>query len=146
MSRSEKGRRPRLLAMASASVLFFASAGCAPVQTAVIVDPGISFALAPGQTAEVKRSDTRITFSQVREDSRCPTDVKCVWEGDAKIEVVVSRTGAPKETRTLSIRSPGNEIRVGNLRIRFVNLTPAPRQADAGTPRNYLAEFIAEEA
>lgn len=146
MSRSGKVRRPSFLAVAGAGVLLFASSGCAPVQTAVIVDPGISFALAPGQTAQVKRSDTRITFRQVREDSRCPTDVKCVWEGDAKIEVVISRTGIPNETRTLSIRSPGNELRVGNLRIRFVNLTPAPRQADAGTPRNYLAEFIAEEA
>ena len=145
MSRSEKVRRSRLLAMVSACVLLISNLGCAPLQTAVIVEPGLSFALAPGQTAEIKRSGTRITFRQVREDSRCPTDVTCVWEGDAKVEVVVSRTGAPDETKILSIKAPNNETRVGNLRIRFVGLTPVPRQADAGAPKNYLAEFVAEQ-
>ena len=145
MSRSEKVRRSRFLGVAGACVLLISNWGCAPLQTAVIVEPGLSFALAPGQTAEVKRSDTRITFRQVREDSRCPTDVKCVWEGDAKVEVVISRAGIPNDTRVLSLKAPDNETRVGNLRIRFVGLTPVPRQADAGAPRNYLAEFVAEE-
>jgi hypothetical protein len=132
--------------MLGACVLLISNWGCAPLQTAVIVEPGLSFALAPGQTAEIKRSDTRITFRQVREDSRCPTDVTCVWEGDAKVEVVIARAGAPDETKLLSIKAPNNEARVGNLKIRFVGLTPVPRQADAGAPKNYLAEFVAEQA
>jgi hypothetical protein len=144
MSRSEKVRRSRYAKMLGACVLVISNWGCAPLQTAVIVEPGLSFALAPGQTAEIKRSDTRITFRQVREDSRCPTDVTCVWEGDAKVEVVIARAGAPDETKLLSIKSPNNETRVGNLKIRFVGLTPVPRQADAGSPKNYLAEFVAE--
>jgi hypothetical protein len=144
MSRSEKVRRSRFLAVVGMCVLLISNWGCAPLQTAVIVEPGLSFALAPGQSAEIKRSDTRITFRQVREDSRCPTDVTCVWEGDAKVEVVISRTGSPDETKILSIKAPNNETRVGNLRIRFVGLTPVPRQADAGAPKNYLAEFVAE--
>ena len=144
MSRSEKVRRSRFLAVVGMGVVLISNWGCAPLQTAVIVEPGLSFALAPGQSAEIKRSDTRITFRQVREDSRCPTDVTCVWEGDAKVEVVISRTGSPDETKILSIKPPNNETRVGNLRIRFVGLTPVPRQADAGAPKNYLAEFVAE--
>ncbi len=144
MSRSLKVRRSTFLAMSSAGVILVGSWSCAPVQTAVIVEPGVSFALAPGQTAEVKRSGTRVTFRQVREDSRCPSDVTCVWEGDAKVEVVVSRAGVPDETITLSTKAPNNEARIGNLRIRFIGLTPVPRQADAGTPRNYLAEFVAD--
>jgi len=145
MNRSEKVRRSSYLTMLSACVLLVSNWGCAQLQPAVIVEPGLSFALAPGQTAEIKRSDMRITFRQVREDSRCPTDVTCVWEGDAKVEVVIARAGAPDETRLLSIKSPGNEARVGNLKIRFVGLTPVPRQADAGAPKNYLAEFVAEQ-
>ena len=145
MSRSEKVRRSRYVTMLGACVLLISNWACAPLQTAVIVEPGLSFALAPGQTAEIKRSDTRITFRQVREDSRCPTDVTCVWEGDAKVEVVISRAGSPDETKLLSIKAPNNEARVGNLKIRFVGLTPVPRQADAGAPKNYLAEFVAEQ-
>ena len=133
----------KLCAIVSGWVLLIL--GCAAIQTAVIVEPGVSFTLAPGQSAEVKRAETRITFREVREDSRCPVDVTCVWAGDAKVEVVIARTGVADETRILSITPPNNEARVGNLRIRFVGLTPVPRQADGNAPRNYLAEFVAEQ-
>jgi hypothetical protein len=127
------------------SGLVLVSPGCAPIQTAVIVEPGVSFTLAPGQAAEVKRTGTRIAFREVREDSRCPVDVTCVWAGDAKIEVVISRTGAADDTRILSITPPNNEARTETLRIRFVGITPVPRQSDGNAPRNYLAEFVAEQ-
>ena len=114
MSRSEKVRRSRYVTIMSACVLLISNWGCAPLQTAVIVEPGLSFALAPGQTAEIKRSDTRITFRQVREDSRCPTDVTCVWEGDAKVEVVIAHAGAPDETKTPEPKGAQQRTRVGN--------------------------------
>jgi hypothetical protein len=100
--------------------LLFSLPGCAPVETAIIAEPGVSFALPVGQTVSVKGTDTRLTFSEVREDSRCPTDVTCVWAADAKIRVVVSR-------------------------IRFVGLAPVPRQADANVPRSYVAQFVVDK-
>ncbi len=142
MNRSGIVHRSRFLAIVSASFLLIPSWGCAPLQTAVIVEPGVSFTLAPGQSAEVKRADTRITFREVREDSRCPVDVTCVWAGDAKIQIVIEPNGSAP--RTLSITPPNNETRAGNLRIRFVGLSPVPRQADGNAPRNYLAEFVAK--
>lgn len=145
MSRFTDFRRYTLSAIVTGWVLLLGISGCAPLQTAVIVEPGVSFTLAPGQAATVKSVDTRIAFREVREDSRCPTDVTCVWEGDAKVDVTISRTGVPDDTRTLSIRPPGNEAQVGNLKIRFIGLTPVPRQADGNAPRNYLAEFVAEQ-
>ena len=144
MSQSRSFRRPTIFAVVVSSILVLPGWDCAPIQTAVIVEPGVSFALAPGQTAEVKRAETRITFRQVRQDSRCPVDVKCVWEGNAEVEVVISRTGAPNDTRILGLKSPNNETVVGTLRIRFVGLTPLPRQADGNAAKNYLAEFVAE--
>jgi hypothetical protein len=142
MNRSESFGRYSFLAAVSALIIV----GCAPMQsTAVIVEPGIAFTLAPGQTATVKTADTRITFREVREDSRCPVDVTCVWAGDAKVEVTIARNGVPAETKTLSITAPNNEVQTGNLKLRFVGLTPVPRQSDGDVPRNYLAEFVAEQ-
>ena len=135
--------RSGIFAIASAYGLLISGAACSSVQPAVIVEPGASFTLAQGQTATVRGTETRITFKQVREDSRCPVDVTCVWAGDAKIEIVIEPNGSGV-TRILSITSP-NETRVGNLRIRFVGLSPVPRQADGNAPRNYLAEFVAEQ-
>jgi hypothetical protein len=122
-----------------------ASQGCAGVQTPVSAKPGVSFTLAPGQTAAVNGTDTRITFKQVREDSRCPVDVTCVWAGVAKIEIAISRGGAPADAKILSISPPDNEVQAGNLRIKFVSLAPVPRQADANVPRNYRAEFVVDQ-
>jgi hypothetical protein len=121
-----------------------AISGCASVTGAVDAYPGSPFTLAPGETAALKGMDARITLNTVRDDSRCPVDVTCVWAGDAKIEIVLSRKGAPDETRVLSITPANSEARVGNLRIRFVSLAPAPRQAEAPSARKYRAELVVE--
>jgi hypothetical protein len=134
--------RSSVSAIATAFVLLMSSSACTSIQPAVIVEPGASFTLAPGQTATVRGTDTRITFKRVSEDSRCPVDVTCVWAGDAKIEIVIDPNGPA--TRILSITPPNNSAQAGILRIRFVGLTPVPRQADGNAPRNYLAEFVAE--
>jgi len=144
MRQSRNFSRSIILATVSAFALLISSSGCNRIQPAVIVEPGASFTLAPGQTATVSGTDTRITFKAVREDSRCPVDVTCVWAGDAKIEIVIDPNGAAGP-RILSITPPNNEVRAGNLRIRFVGLTPVPRQADGNAPRNYLAEFVADQ-
>ena len=125
--------------------LLLAASGCTGVQTAAVVEPGASFTLAPGETAAVRGTDARLTFKRVTEDSRCPVDVTCVWAGDAKIEITISRNGAVGDTRILGITPPKQEATVGNLRIRFVSLAPVPRQADANVPRKYLAEFVVDQ-
>jgi len=125
--------------------LLLAASGCTGVQTAAVVEPGASFTLAPGETAAVRGTDARLTFKRVTEDSRCPVDVTCVWAGDARIEITISRNGAADDTRILSITPPKYEAAVGNLRIRFVSLAPVPRQADANVPRKYRAEFVVDQ-
>jgi hypothetical protein len=143
MSQSRSFRRSEFSTLLIACVLLLAISGCASVTTPV-VEPGASFILALGETAVVRGTDARITFKAVREDSRCPVDVTCVWAGDAKVEIVVSRDGVADETRILSLTQLTNEVRVGNLRIRFNSIAPVPRQADAAGSRKYRAEFVAD--
>jgi hypothetical protein len=121
------------------------SVACAPVETAVVAEPGHAFALPLGQTAALKGTDLRLTFKEVRTDSRCPVDVQCVWAGEAKIGVVVSGNGTTEETKILSLTPADNETRAGNLRIRFVGLAPAPRQADAPAARAYVAQLVVDQ-
>lgn len=44
---------------------------------------------------------TAITFKSVIEDSRCPTDVTCVWEGQAKVLVALKSNGLTVEKELL---------------------------------------------
>jgi len=128
--------------MISAAAILAALAACAPVETAIVAEPGMEFSLPVGKTAVVNGNGPRLTFNQVREDSRCPVDVTCVWAGDAKIEVTVSQNGSRDDTKVLSITSPNNEVRSGDLQIRLLDLAPTPRQADASQPRAYVARLV----
>ena len=116
-------------------------AGCAPVETAIVAEPGVQFSLPVGQTAVLNANGPRITFRQVREDSRCPIDAVCIWAGDAKIELVISRDGSD-DTKVISLTAPNNETTSGDLRIRFVGLAPAPKVGDAGPQRPYVAQLV----
>ncbi len=129
----------RLLALTMA---VSALGGCATVETTIVAQPGVEFALPLGKTAAINASGARITFKQVSEDSRCPVDVQCVWAGDAKIDLTISRSGAPDDLKVISFTPPNNETTSGDLRIRFTGLAPVPRQADNGKPRAYVAQLV----
>ncbi|MFC2021559.1 hypothetical protein ACFLU1_07285 [Chloroflexota bacterium] len=55
------------------------SAGC--FKTSVSLEE--EFTLSPGRGAVIREEHFEITFLEVTEDSRCPKDVTCVWEGRA---------------------------------------------------------------
>ncbi len=114
---------------------------CASVDSIIIAEPDVAFSLPVGKTAGIAGSTTRLTFRQVREDSRCPTNVVCVWEGDAKIELLPVRDGAAGQGVILSLHTP-NEAQVGDLFVRFVGLTPYPATPEPSSPRQYVAELV----
>ena len=127
------------IAAAVAAVLAFQA--CASVENVITAEPGTAFSLPVGKTAAVTGTASRITFTQVRQDSRCPTNVVCVWAGDATIEVTVSRNGAPVESANLTLGPQNSEAQLGDLAVRFVGLAPAPRSPEPA-PRRYVAELL----
>ena len=121
---------------------FAGTFGCATMEPTIPAEPGVAFELPVGKTAAVNGNGVRITFKQVSEDSRCPTDVTCIWAGDARIELTISRNGSSDDTKILSLSAANSEARSGDIQIRFVGLTPVPRQADANKPRAYVAQLV----
>lgn len=53
------------------------------------VELGTEFDLPLGSTAVVEGTGVRIEFNAVPQDSRCPPHAFCIWEGDARIDLVV---------------------------------------------------------
>src|SRR5436853_321878 len=99
------------------ALLLIIATSCATVDTAVVANPGAEFSLSLGKTAAVTGTPYRITFNRVSEDSRCPVDVTCVWAGDAKVELTITRKGAPGDVRIVSLTPPNTDVTVGDLRI-----------------------------
>ncbi|HLA64729.1 MAG TPA: hypothetical protein VK610_09900 [Rhodothermales bacterium] len=93
-----------------------AAAGCrtaAPSSTGVDTGPtatpaepppalGRPFTLARGQAARL--GDLTVTFTAVLEDSRCPSNVNCVWEGRATANLTISTGG---RTGGVNVTIPG---------------------------------------
>jgi hypothetical protein len=97
----------------------------------------VPFSLQQGQTAVLDSAGTTIRFERVLNDGRCPSDVMCVWEGEASIEVKVGTPGMPPASIKLKI--PGYVDRNDSLRHRpadtlgyrftLMQLDPYPKHA-----------------
>lgn len=68
---------------------------------------GEAFVMEPGQEMKNSTADLTINWLEVSEDSRCPKNTNCVWEGQAKISLLVNgdpmtltlREGKPAEAK-----------------------------------------------
>ncbi len=96
-----------------------------------------------GLTVEVSGEPITITFEQVTEDSRCPTGVNCVWEGDA---VVRLRAEAPQAERaTLDLHTHATRLREADYRgyrVRLTQLAPWPKDGSRISPDQYVATIV----
>lgn len=95
---------------------------------------GQEFTLGGGQEAVFGGGDLSVRFSELLEDSRCPTEVECFWTGQARIAVVVQAVGRPAHTAYLNTNpAPGvNEqsVRAGDYIVDLRTLEPYPRTPD----------------
>lgn len=114
---------------------------CASIDS-IVAQPGVSFTLPLGKTAAVSGTTTHLTFRAVTEDSRCPMNAVCVWEGAAKIAITATRNGGPAEAATLSLTEPDNEARLADVVVRFVALAPYPETPGDPATRKYVAELV----
>ena len=98
------------------------------------------FLLQFNQSVEIKSEDITITFLNVTSDSRCASDVTCVWQGQAEIELEVQR-GEEMSTVSLSIggdSSPEESI-FNSYLIQLVDLSPYPISTKIIQPGDYSA-------
>jgi hypothetical protein len=63
--------------------------------------------LAPGDRVVVDDTFT-IVFHDVAEDSRCPTDVECVWQGNAAVVLKLTAGSGAAFTITLTTGVPSD--------------------------------------
>jgi hypothetical protein len=126
--------------------------GSTQPQTRIVeIEPGQAFELKLGDTAELKGTNTRITFAFVSGDSRCPGDVVCVWQGEALILLSVndpSAIGSQVEAKIPGLvdtpyhRNPA--IDVDGFGIKLLRLNPYPLESDPIEKDEYRALLLIE--
>src|ERR1041384_6590460 len=63
---------------------------------------GQEFELRIGQRAVIRKTNLTLRFVTVPEDSRCPSDVTCVWAGNARVELLVTNG---RRTKSMTLNS-----------------------------------------
>lgn len=129
------------------AALLFAAAlvGCQPADEAradpARVRPGQPFVLAGGQEATVEGTDLRLRFADVLEDSRCPTQVDCVWTGQARIAVDLASGTAQQSVEFTLNPAPGQAVQVDaqGYTVTLETLDPYPATPDPIPFEDYRA-------
>lgn len=104
------------------------------LEDAIPFNLGESFALGGGKTAVLTSGDLTLKFTEVLEDSRCPKDVNCFWEGQARILITAEQTGqAPLELEfntNLATEGATDTLDAYEFVVQLEQLNPYPRNAD----------------
>jgi hypothetical protein len=93
-----------------------------------VVWPELPFYLQVGQSATLAEDDMTVTWTQLVDDSRCPTRVTCVWNGEAVLAFTVTASDGDTTQFNLST-NPGagkTSYRLGAYSLELIDVTPHP--------------------
>lgn len=108
------------------------------------VDAGTEVRLSPGQVASVRGSDLRITFREVTEDSRCPIDALCVWQGDAVVQLGVTEGRMAWTPAALHLNTDPKSTTFRGHTITLLELAPSRNSEDSIRPSQYQVRLRVE--
>jgi hypothetical protein len=115
-----------------------------PEAAAVSADRGDTFALKAGQVARVGNAGVLVGFRGVAADSRCPSDVTCVWQGDAELRIHATIGRLAWTPFALHTALEPRSARFEGYTITIVNLEPVPKEGQQIPGANYVVTIRIE--
>lgn len=102
------------------------------------------FTIKAGQHVVIKGEKLSVQFSSVQNESRCPTGVQCVWEGNAAISIQVSKKRKKPVQAILNTNTAiqPNELVYKKYKIKLLGLNPYPRIDEKIEAKDYEAAMI----
>jgi len=113
-------------------------------QPAVPPSPGTDVNIPYGRTVDLDGGALQVTFVSVQEDSRCPMEVMCVWQGRAVTVFRATVDGVDQGEINLVLLGltatrSGNTTAVGQYTLRLDTLEPYPKASQRTPPEQYVA-------
>lgn len=98
--------------------------------------------LKEGENTFLKESGFNISFRQITEDSSCPKDVQCIWEGVATAEIeVMGIYTRPQKFYLSTISDPRKKLqkkaKFSGYEIELISIFPNKKSANSPHPINY---------
>ena len=149
MYRARHYLRARMFSLAIACSLLLACSGVLTAKThsdgaLQVVRLSREFKLRAGQRVTLKGTRLRIKFAAVENDSRCPSDVTCVWAGNAAVQLQLS---AGRGSKTVTLNTSRNspfvrESEYQGYKVKLADLSPYPRSNRKIAAGDYTATLL----
>ncbi len=114
---------------------------CAPRQSGTSARLGQEFILAPGQSASIVGEPLTIRFAEVVTDSRCPTGVVCIWEGEVSSLLDVTYQGQSTSMTLTTRGSSQGEDKFAVYSLAF-NVAPYPQAGKQIAKQDYRLRLV----
>ena len=88
----------------------------------------------------ITKARVTITLAAVLEDSRCPRNITCMWEGKAVVELNVREPGQESQKMTVVFQNQSQSIIARTKHTVFTALRLLPYPGDSGTNTAYQLE------
>lgn len=95
-----------------------------------------------GQITTVREAGVKVEFASVIEDSRCPEGVNCIWEGNGKISVKLSKAGHSSASIELNTTLEPKRGSYLDYEITLINLQPYPKANETLSHKSYVAVLL----
>ena len=103
------------------------------------------FRLAVGQHVTVQPDNVEIGFRGVQGDSRCPTNLRCFWEGEAGVQLTLTNANHQTQQVGISVKGHGSgTAEAMGYRITAVRLDPYPQRAGPIPQSAYRVTLLIE--
>ena len=106
------------------------------------------FTLEVGDSARIGETDLVLMFEAVTEDSRCARNVTCVWEGNARVKLVL-REYSHMDARTIEVLDENLELNTSGrfeqrrkIPVGFIELRGLEPQPPIEDPKKYVATLF----
>lgn len=99
---------------------------------------GQDFQLAAGQAGKVNGTPITVVFRSVGTDSRCPSNVQCVWAGDAAINLSLSATTTASQETALHTTLEPKFVDYAGYRVKVFGLSPIPKSGSTIPATSYV--------
>ena len=119
--------------------LFILTSALAPPENVTL---GQEFDVRVGQWVTIEGERLRVTFNRVAEDSRCPEGVNCIWAGNAKVVLWLSKGRRRSSTMMLNTGTDPKEAAYRGYEVKLVKLDPYPKEKRRIRRRDYVATLV----
>ena len=114
----------------------------------VKADLATQFQLKVQQTAIIQPEDIQIKFLNVTQDSRCPSDVNCVWEGLVTIVVNIKQNDQDLGNFKLTQRGGQENLAAQTFigqKIELIEVSPYPKSTEPIQLSDYIATLVVSD-